>query len=96
MAEIYSLKITGVYDDGTGRLVQGEMPFVLAPGCCLCGAVCMETPPCEFCGQNYCAGCIPCRALSAKASQRGAAVLQRRRSLRRARLQVPSASRHRR
>jgi len=63
MAEIYSLKITGVYDDGTGRLVPGEMPFMLAPGCCLCGAVVLEAP-CEFCGQPYCAHCLPCWGLT--------------------------------
>jgi hypothetical protein len=61
MAELYSLKITGVYDDGTGRLVQGPLPWMLAAGCSLCGGICLEVPPCEFCSNSYCISCLPCR-----------------------------------
>ena len=64
MAEVYSLSITGVYDDGNGRLVQGPLQWSVPPVCCLCLGLCVEVPPCEYCHRTYCTNCIPCRQLS--------------------------------
>ena len=64
MAEIYALDISAVYDDGTGRLVRGSVPWAVTPSCCLCLGLCVEVPPCEFCGRSYCVNCIPCESLS--------------------------------
>ena len=57
--DVVSLKISGVFDDGTGRLIPAEMPCILIPGCLQCGTPTMDSK-CETCGLPYCPLCLPC------------------------------------
>jgi hypothetical protein len=56
-----SVKISGVFDDGTGRLFPYELPCMLVPACAVCAApACVY---CEICGSPVCGSCMPCTCL---------------------------------